>query len=291
MIVTCHNCTTRLQLDDSKVPARPFGVRCPKCQEIINAQPAQRDALAAVGDVPASGRVRREPDAAPVAQVAPPEPPKTEPVAATVVSATAAHAATASANGNGNGNGSGNGHAQGGATPEGDLLRLLGSLLRRAAAEGEAEPPPAPGRRPGWKRRRALVCTGPSYGGEVSRVLGGDGYEVLIASDAAQAAERLREDEVDVLVLDPEFDMGRQGAAQVGRELASMRMPERRRLVFVQLAPNERTADAHAAFLAGANLVVNPREVRTLPRALEKNIHDLNELYRDFNRALGLAEL
>jgi len=283
MIVTCHNCTTRLQLDDSKVPARPFGVRCPKCQEIINAQPTKRDALGAVGDVPPSGRTRREPETAPVVQVAAPESINTEPVAAVAVAAAGAPA-TASANGNGNGN------AQVGAAAEGELLRLLGSLLRRAAAEGEVQPAPTP-RRPGWKRRRALVCTGPSYGGEVSRVLGDEGYEVFLAPDTAQAADRLREDSVDVLVLDPEFDMGRQGAAQVMRELASMRMPERRRLVFVQLAPNERTADAHAAFLAGANLVVNPRELRTLPAVLDKNIHDLNELYRDFNRALGLAEL
>src|SRR5256714_7637921 len=60
MIVTCPNCTTRLQLDKGKVPSRPFSVRCPKCQQIINAQPpaqqSQRDALTAVGDLPASSR-------------------------------------------------------------------------------------------------------------------------------------------------------------------------------------------------------------------------------------------
>ncbi|MCA1849798.1 MAG: zinc-ribbon domain-containing protein, partial [Acidobacteria bacterium] len=32
MIVVCSQCTTRLQLDDAKVPSRPFTVRCPKCQ-------------------------------------------------------------------------------------------------------------------------------------------------------------------------------------------------------------------------------------------------------------------
>ena len=43
--------------------------------------------------------------------------------------------------------------------------------------------------------------------------------------------------------------------------------------------------------LAGANLVVNMTEVEDLPSALEKNVRDLNELYRDYNRALNLAEL
>src|SRR5205085_8740711 len=39
MVITCQQCSARLQLDDAKVPARPFTVRCPKCQHIINAQP------------------------------------------------------------------------------------------------------------------------------------------------------------------------------------------------------------------------------------------------------------
>ena len=61
MIVICPNCTTRLQLEAAKVPSRAFSVRCPKCQHIVNAQPpaqsaAQRDALAAGGDVPASAQ-------------------------------------------------------------------------------------------------------------------------------------------------------------------------------------------------------------------------------------------
>ena len=261
MIVTCHNCSTRLQLDDTKVPARAFSVRCPKCQQIINAQapqePAPRDALAAVGDVPPSGRTQKDSASVPFVPT-PPAPPPAE-----------SHAAEA---------------------PEGDVLRVLATLLRRAAAEGDG-PRPSSARRPDREPRRVLVCAGPSYGGELSRVLAEEGYDVFVARDTAQAEDQLREERVDVLVLDPEFDMGRQGATQVARELASMRMPERRRVVFVQLSSSARTGDAYAAFLAGANLVVNTSEVRALPRALEKNIHDLNELYRDFNRAIGVAEL
>jgi CheY-like chemotaxis protein len=101
----------------------------------------------------------------------------------------------------------------------------------------------------------------------------------------------MREEQLDVLVLDPEFDVRAQGSMMIGREVTAMRNAERRRLVFVLLTNTARTGDAHAAFLAGANLVVQMKEVGDLPRVLEKNIRDLNELYRDFNRALGLAEL
>ena len=261
MIVTCPNCTTRLQLDGAKVPTRPFSVRCPKCQQIVNAQPPaptapQRDALAAVGDVPASAKQPQE-------------------MAAAVPTPLVGEAQDAP-----------DGHE--------DVLRLLASLLRREAAGdggvGVRVANGAGGRRE-WERRRALICAGSAFGGDAARALSQSGYDVSVASDAAQAVERMREEQLEVLVLDPEFDARTQGAMTVGREVTAMRNAERRRLVFVLLTNTARTGDAHAAFLAGANLIIQMKEIADLPRALEKNIRDLNELYRDFNRALGLAEL
>jgi predicted Zn finger-like uncharacterized protein len=252
MIVTCHNCTTQLQFDSAKIPARPFSVRCPKCQQIINAQPpappAQRAAVAAVGDLPASTRSQHEMSAKTAAPLV-----RDEPMPPNA---------------------------------DGEVLRMLASLLQREAAGA-----PAVGVRRAWERRRALVCVGSSFGGDVERALGQAGYGVFVAANAAQAVERMREEHLDVVVLDPEFDVRGQGTAQVSRELIVMRTAERRRIVFVLLSNTVRTGDAHAAFLAGANLVVSMKEVGELPRALEKNVRDLNELYRDFNKALGLAEL
>lgn len=263
MIVTCPNCTTKLQLDGAKVPSRPFSVRCPKCQQIVNAQPpaqeTQRDAVGAGGDVPASTRPRQ--DASPA-------------VAAPLVSDTPPSAAAAPQ-----------------AESNEDVLRLLASLLRREAEGGGVRAAPGAGGRRDWERRRALVCAGSAFGGDAARGLSQSGYDVSVAADAAQAVELMREDQLDVLVLDPEFDPRAQGSVTVGREVSAMRNSERRRLVVVLLTNTARTGDAHAAFLAGANLVVQMKEVAELPRTLEKNIRDLNELYRDFNRALGLAEL
>jgi len=256
MIVICPNCTTRLQLEASKVPSRAFSVRCPKCQHIVNAQPpaqtSQRDALAAGGDLPASARTPQQGGGA----------------------ASAATPATAEPQAN-----------DSAAAPESEVLRLLASLLSR---EGGAGAGPL---RQGAERRRALVCAGAANGGEVVRALSRSGFDVFAPDNVPMANEALREGNVSVVVLDPEFDVRERGHALICGELAAMRMPERRRVLFVQVSDGARTGDAHAAFVAGANLVVNTKDVREMPLTLQRNLRDLNELYRDFNKALGVSEL
>lgn len=252
MIVICPNCTTKLQLEASKVPSRAFSVRCPKCQHIVNAQPppqtSQRDAVAAGGDVPASARAQQQGGGG-----------TNTPATPTVA------------------------EPQDGASPESEVLRMLASLLSR---EGGAV-----SNRQGMERRRALVCAGAANGAEVARALSRGGFDVFAPDNVQMAGEALREGNVSVVVLDNEFDVRERGHAAICGELASMRMPERRRVLFVQISDAARTADAHAAFVAGANLVVNTKDVRELPFTLQRNLRDLNELYRDFNKALGVAEL
>lgn len=253
MIVICPNCTTRLQLEASKVPSRAFSVRCPKCQHIVNAQPpapsSQRDALAVGSDPPASARP--------------------QPVGGSAAATTPTTAEQPQA------------HET--AAEETEVLRLLASLLKRETGAGAL--------RHDVERRRALVCAGSAGGGEVVRGLTRAGYEVFAPDNFSMASEALREGNVGVVVLDPEFDVRERGASSICGELTAMRMPERRRVVFVQMSSTARTGDAHAAFIAGANLVVNTKDVRELPRAVERNLRDLNELYRDFNKALGVSEL
>lgn len=261
MIISCPNCATRLQFDKEKIPSRPFGVRCPKCQQIINAQPpapSLQDAVTAVeGDLPISSRSQQDMSAKPAA----PSFRGDEPVIRSAVEPPA----------------------------ESVVLRLLADLLRRETSEKRVLKSEA-GRYSEFDRR-ALVCVSAPYSAAVARSLSDEGYDVLVATQTAQAVDRMREERVDVLVVDAEFDMFGQGAVHINREVNALRMPERRRMVYVQLSTTERTGDSHAALLAGRNLFVNVSDLSGLPRLLDKNIRDFNELYRDFNKALGLAEI
>ena len=283
MIVDCPNCAVRLQLEAAKVPARPFSVRCPKCQSIISAQPpaaaTDGSALATTGDLPTSARSSN--GAATQSMPAPGVDPEELAEGAVRLSEPSS-------------------------TDQAELARLLAALLQRSAAN-----PEAPERR-AWKRRRVLICASPAHreasvqGLANRRRLIDNGspeeapngaykmasdteYEIYIAENTTQAIERMREDQMDVVILDHEFDPIEQGTAFITREISSLRPVDRRRVFLVQLSTAARTLDQHAAFVNHVNLIVNPSDLENLPRALERAMRDFGELYRDFNKALSAA--
>ena len=130
----------------------------------------------------------------------------------------------------------------------------------------------------------------PDHRYAVARVLVENGYEAFVAEDTTQAIERMREDKMAIVILDPGFDSVEQGAAFIRREISALRPAARRRLFFVVVSPELRTGDAHLAFVNHANLALNPSDVEDLPALLDRSIRDFNELYRDFNKALQVAD-
>ena len=79
MQATCSQCASRIQIDDSKVPDRPFKVKCPKCQALITL-PGKSAGAPAESEAPASGAEAPAPAPAP-AYVPPPPPPSAAAVA------------------------------------------------------------------------------------------------------------------------------------------------------------------------------------------------------------------
>jgi predicted Zn finger-like uncharacterized protein len=262
MIVICSGCSMRLQLDDAKVPSRPFTIRCPKCQHVINAQPhvdGNGQGALAVGGSPSTENPRFE-------QATP------APLFKLDEAAAGAEA-------------SGSGPS---AADSNELVRLLASILQRGTPSAEKQPGAY---RLAWERRRALVCVAYQHREAIARTLAKDDYQVFVAADTTQAIERMREERMDIVIFDPDFDQVEQGAAFISREVQSLRPAQRRRLFLIQLNSAARTLDMHAAFVNNVNLVVNPADIENMPRALERAIRDYNDLYRDFNSALNVAAI
>jgi CheY-like chemotaxis protein len=168
------------------------------------------------------------------------------------------------------------------------LLQMLASILIQKDAKG---PLGESLERPSWNRRKVLVCTTEEYRSKLAGLLAQEGYQVFVASDTKQAVERMRENQLDVVLLEPQFDAPDQGAAFVVREVNVLRPAQRRRLFFVLLSPTLRTMDAHAAFLNNVNAVINVKDISELKSVLDEGLREYNELYRDFNTALNLTAI
>ncbi|MFN2576092.1 MAG: zinc-ribbon domain-containing protein [Pyrinomonadaceae bacterium] len=258
MVLICSQCNARLQLDDAKAPSRPFSVRCPKCQANVNHAPAS------TSESQASPPLATTPSAESSAM------PFERPTAAPAFKPPVEKSLPAEENASG----------------LNEIARLLAEALQHS------DRGPGTGRkRPAWDRRKALVCGSPAYRETIAELLVDHDYEVFIADNMVQGLGRMREERMDVVVLDANFDPVEQGVAFITREVRLMRPSERRRLFLVYVTAGVRTMDVHAAFLQNVNLVINPSDVEQLPEALEVSIRHYNDLYRPFNRALDLAPI
>ena len=254
MTIVCPNCSARLQLNDAKTPSGNVTVRCPKCQRTVETQssgPSVDHSGIGLGKSPSTGRARFE-----RAMAAPPF--RLHPEDASADTSPAGDASLKNVD---------------------DAARLLVELLQRSGMSADKRAHRQS------DRRRLLVCASPEYREPVARLLAQNGYEVFVAENTTQAVESMRQEKMDIVILDPQFDPIEQGVAFVTREVNTMRPADRRRLFFVNLSPSVRTFDLHTAFVNNVNLVVNPADLEKLPRVLDMAMRDFNELYREFNAA------
>jgi len=258
MIIVCQECSSRLQVDEAKVPSRPFAVRCPKCDNSITSgshSPAVTQSAIAVGSSPATDNPRIDQPKRP-APLFEPEERRKEPSTATI-------------------------------SPTDKLAELLSGLLSHQGAAGGV----SPGIRPSWNPRQTLVCLPEDIRGSAARSLVEGGFQVFVAEDMNQAIERMRENQLDIVILDSRFDPVEQGAIFVTREVNILRPAQRRRLFFVLLSSSLRTLDPHAAFLNNVNAIVNLNDLEELPRLLEHRVREFNDLYKEFYEVLGIPAL
>ena len=239
-----------------KIPSRPFTIKCPKCNSNVDSGAtngvAEQTAVS-VGELPSTENPRSE-------------------------QAKAAPLFELDQNGNTN-------PTSPSATDK--LVELLSGLVSQPVTAGGYTQAP----RPSWNPRKALVCVPEENRELVARGFAENNYQVFVAQDARQAIERMRENRLDLVILDPRFDPVEQGFAFVTREVNVLRPVQRRRVFFVLLSPTMRTMDAHAAFLNNVNAVVNTNDIVELPKLIEHRPREFNELYTEFNNVMQVPAL
>jgi predicted Zn finger-like uncharacterized protein len=136
------------------------------------------------------------------------------------------------------------------------------------------------------KPRRVLLCLGQKRD-VIAKTLVEARYKVYLAQTPAQANERLREGKTEILFFSPDFAAEFGGAAILQQKVNAMPSSDRRRLFFISVEDSGTTMNAHDAFLHNLNLIVNTNDISQLPLILNRALRDFNDLYYDYNRAVG----
>jgi predicted Zn finger-like uncharacterized protein len=228
MNVTCTQCQMKIGIEDSKVPANPFSIKCPRCRETITVKPPPKEEP----QLPARSR---------------PQPA-----------------------------GDDGGH---------DAMSLLNELFSKIAGRGGAAELPG-----AWARRGILLChNDESVRQRMREALDEARFDLHIVDSAVEALAQLRETKDDILVLDPQFDQGKQGGVGMLQHDNALTPNNRRRMYLVLVSPQLKTLDTYLAFVNGVNLTVNTEDLGQFQQILERSIRDFNEIYHPFNQAAGLS--
>lgn len=81
MQAQCPQCSTRIQIEDAKVPDRPFKVKCPRCQGVLTLPGRGAETAAPAGSAAPPAPPAPSEDPAPAPYVPPPAPPSPAAVA------------------------------------------------------------------------------------------------------------------------------------------------------------------------------------------------------------------
>jgi predicted Zn finger-like uncharacterized protein len=169
------------------------------------------------------------------------------------------------------------------------------TLPGRGQEAAPAQPPSSPPAPPVPPRRRerseaegtadALVAlSDPAVARALTDALGRLGYAVDAVQDVEEGTRLLEQAAYSVAVTSP-------GVAQPGRpETLAQRMlrlaPDTRRRVFVVLVGEEfRSADGTQAWVAQADLVLNPRDIAGFENLIHSALSDRRRLYQPFEDA------
>jgi predicted Zn finger-like uncharacterized protein len=246
VIINCHNCNASLQIDEKKASAERFAIRCPKCQTAI---PVQIEKSGADSNTTLNNSLvlNRSWDSAPAAPFQKNAPSVDE-----------------------------------NSVNNAELLRVLTAALGQATSGGRTANFNAPYTQP---QKRVLLCLNAERTNSLASLLHDADYEVFIAENPAQATEKIRDEEADIVIFTPDFAAKFSGASVLQQMLLSLTAIERRRIFVVALEESSQTFNTHEAFLRNLNLIVNVNDSHHLPSILYRALRDYNELYRYFNHA------
>lgn len=249
MILVCESCSTSLQLDEKKAPSGKFTIRCPKCKSLVSVSVGVGNQNASENQTTESAANYKP--AQPASQYKPPQ--------------------TAGKNSE---------SAIAGKSEE--LMRLLAGLLNQKGGSGldnsHAE-----------QETSVLLCLAPEQREKTAQLLSENGWQPYIAENPAQALETLSEIKIGNVVLAANFAPEQRGTQMLQSHFSSLMPAIRRSIFLIYLDDKPHPVNSYEAFLRNLNLIVNVRDLPSLPQILRRERRDFDETYRNFKTALASA--
>lgn len=166
---------------------------------------------------------------------------------------------------------------------------IIDPTISTAAATTPAPIPPAeaPATYEEQRQPRALVCVAPPAEQEqVLAALRREGYTTQVATNAAEAIERLRFTAYALVVIREGFGSPGGDGSPVLDLLAEMGMGTRRQMHVVLVSPHIRSHDTATAFARSVNLVIHANDLPHLAEALKRSRAEAEQAYRVFWESL-----
>ena len=118
------------------------------------------------------------------------------------------------------------------------------------------------------------------------------GYRADEAPTIEKSLDALSHVEIDysLILIDKVFPDDSEGGYKILSKVASLPIDVRRKIFVVFISGDMKSGDANAAFLMGANTVLNKKDLKRLPAILKEEMDEYERLYRVFNKCLHLSK-
>ena len=255
MDIACPSCKKTVVLDDAKVPAGPFKIKCPGCSKAIpvvpggvasatpeaGASPERAQARGAAGFSPDGPREAKDDGGGGSESFSPLEPgsPLWERLKHEV-----AH----------------------------QVMWHLGVVKGQDPDDDEDE-----------TRRLALVVEDESiFQMAIAEALQALRYRVDTAADKKIALDMLSRKSYDLVTVDNRLPDDPDGGMQILQAINSMPSDQRRRMFVAFISADLSTMDTQSAFILGANLTVSKKDLKRLDKILQQAIKEHDKIYHIF---------
>lgn len=135
--------------------------------------------------------------------------------------------------------------------------------------------------------KTAMICVSYEHGNEVAvKVLNSMQYHILNVDNVQTALKSMIYHQFNVIIIDEDFDINRQGFSHVSEYLNALDMMARRQIVALMISKQLHTMDNMAALHSSFNQILNYKHVNSMESILQRTIAEHEQFYAVYNESL-----